>query len=956
MCKAFHPVTVMKHYTSRLTLLLILFSFSTQAQNLSLSGKVVADADGEALIGVTVSLTPATDSTGRVGTTSDYDGNFQLGNLAAGSYRLEARYLGYATYSRTLNLQQSTDIGTLRMKVNTRTLQDVVVVAEQVRARQRGDTTSFNAGSYKTNPDASAEDLINKMPGLTTTGGTLKSNGEDVKQVLVDGKPFFGDDPSAAIKNLPAEIIDRIEVFDKLSDQAQLTGFNDGNEQRTVNIVTKKGKNQGQFGRIFAGVGTPDFKPENNLLYQAGGNINFFKGDRRISVIGLSNNINQQNFSADDLLGVTGGGSSRGGGGGRGGRGGGGSSNFLVGQQAGITTTTSAGINYSDQWAKNLEVTGSYFFNTTSNDNETSLRREYFSGPGSSQIYKEQSTSHSQNTNHRANLRLEYTIDSSNTLIFTPRLSYQQFDRTSTLYGATKRPDSTLLSYTDNHNQSQSDGYNLSGDLTYRHKFAKQGRTASINVNSSLNQRTGDGLTGAENFYQQDDSTTLDLLDQRYDQWSTSRNYSANVTYTEPVGQNSQVMANYNPSYSLRQSEKESFDAATGTLDPGLSNSYDNTYTTQRGGLSYRYNKDKIRLSIGANYQYASLSGERTYPNAYEIDRNFSNVLPIASLNYRWDKNRNLRLMYRTNTNPPDISQLHDVLDISNPLLIRTGNAALVQDFTHTLSLRYNSVNTAKGSSFFAMLYGSLVDNYIGNETVYPTALIPLGENISVAPGSQLSRPVNLDGYFSARSFITYGLPIKAIKSNLNANAGINYNRLPGRIRYAGTFSELLDGTEGFTNIASQWSYNAGFVLSSNISEKVDFTLSHTSYYNMVRNSLQQNADNNYYSENTSLMVNLLFGDRLVLNTTGVHTLYAGLSQGYNQSYLLWNAGIGYKLLKDKSLELRLNAYDLLNQNKNIERNITDTYIEDRYTQVLQRYFMLNVIYTLRRFGGSGKG
>lgn len=931
-------------------LVLLLFPIIAVAQDLQYSGKVISDSDGEPLIGVTVTLTDTKDTSRRMGTITDYEGQFEFNNLSAGSYLLEARYLGFTNFSRTINLLQRTDMGTLRMKFNTRMLQDVIVVAQQIQVIQRGDTTSFNAGSFKTNPDATAEDLINKMPGLTTSGGTLKSGGEDVKQVLVDGKPFFGDDPNAAIKNLPAEIIDRIEVFDKLSDQAQLTGFNDGNEQRTLNIVTKPGKNKGTFGRLFAGAGS-DFQ-ERDQLYQAGGNINFFQGDRRVSILGMSNNINQQNFSSDDLLGLTGGSSGGGRGGGRGGRGGAGG-NFLVGQQSGITTTHAAGLNYSDQWGKKIEVTGSYFFNTTNNENNTSLNREYFSGPGTSQLYDENSVVKSTNTNHRANLRLEYEIDSSNKIIFTPRLSFQQYNSERSLFGSTKMPDSSLLSYTDNYNSAKNNGLNGGANLTYRHKFAKKGRAASVNLSASVNDREGDGLTRSENFYQQSDSSLTDFLDQRYDQQSNSQNYSANLTYTEPLSENSQLMATYNPTLNLRQSTKESYDALTNTLDPGLSNNYDNTYTTQSGGLNYRYNKDKIRLSFGLNYQLASLAGTRTYPTTYDINRDFSNFLPSASFNYRWDKNQNLRLNYRSNTNPPDISQLHDVLDISNPLLIRTGNANLAQDYNHTLSLRYSKVNPADNSSFFVNLYGTYINNYIGTETVYPTAFIALGENISMAPGSQLSRPVNLDGYYAVRSFVTYGRPLKAVKSNLNLNAGINYNRMPGSIRYAADYDELLYGSDGISNLASQWSFNAGLVLSSNISEKVDFTLSHSSYYNVVRNSIQKNADNNYYSENTSLRVNLLFGDRLTFQTSGVHTLYAGLSQGYNQSYLLWNAGVGYKLLKDKSLELSLNAYDLLNQNKSIDRTITETYIEDRYTQVLQRYLMLNLTYTLRQFGGK---
>ncbi len=955
-------------------------------QGFNVSGTILDETDNSTLIGVSVAVWPVEDSTQKSGGITDVDGNFLITNLAAGQYVLNASYVGFEDYRRTISVTGDVSLGTVRFKVLSTQLQNVQVTAEQIRAQQSGDTTSFNAGAFKTNPDANAEDLINKMPGITTEGGTIKANGEDIKQILVDGKPFFGDDPNAAIKNLPAEIIDRIQVFDRLSDQSQLTGFDDGNAQKTINIVTKPGKNTGQFGKLFGGYGTRDMNFKDNL-YMAGGNVNIFKGDTRLSIIALSNNVNQQNFSTDDLLGVVGtssgqgrGGSggmgggrggfgggggrggSGGGGGGRsdggGGRGGGDAGNFLVGQQAGITTTHSVGLNYSDEWGKKVKVSGSYFFNATENNNNNSITRNYFTAADNNLVYKENSTTTTKNMNHRANLRLEYEIDSSNSVIFTPRVSYQENEYSRVLNGESRLPDSTLLNGTSNKNLSSNSGYNLSANLLYRHKFAKKGRTLTLGVNSQMNDRAGDGSIYSRTVYNDTSGNGVDSLDQRYDLNSNGYTYSGNVNYTEPLNKNSQLMVNYSPSYTKNTSDKETRNRDGGNggaytdLDTSLSNKFDNTYTTHRGGINYRYNDQKVQFNLGVDYQHAILEGVQEFPRAFAIQQTFANVLPSAMFNYKFTKTQNLRVMYRTNTNAPSITQLQDVPDITNPLLVKAGNADLKQSYGHTLTLRYGNTNTATSRSFFAMLYGSYTQDYIGNATYYPTQPIQLANGVVLAQGSQLTRPVNLDGYVTARSFFTYGMPIRTVKSNLNLNLGFNYNRLPALIKNAATLDDIYNTTDGTFNLANNYTINGGLVVSSNISENVDFTLSYTGNYNVVRNTIQTQSDNNYYYQTTSAKFNWIFLDGFVFNTSVNHTLYTGLSEGFNQNFLLWNASFGYKFFKDRSLDVRLSAFDILNQNRAIERTVTETYIEDSYTNVLQQYFMLNVTYTLRRFGG----
>ncbi len=252
------------------------------SQGFRISGQVVDNADNSVLTGVPVTLAPTNDTTQKTGMVTDYDGNFALPNVVQGQYVMTITYLGYEKFTQNVTvLDADVALGQLKMKMSSTTLKTVNVAGTQIRSQQLGDTTQFNAGAFKTNPDANAEDLITKMPGITSDNNGLKVNGETVKEILVDGKPFFGDDPSAALKNLPAEIIDQIQVFDKMSDQSQFTGFDDGNTSKTINIRTKKGRNQGNFGKIYGGYGYGQ-EPNTENRYSVGGNINFFDGDRRI--------------------------------------------------------------------------------------------------------------------------------------------------------------------------------------------------------------------------------------------------------------------------------------------------------------------------------------------------------------------------------------------------------------------------------------------------------------------------------------------------------------------------------------------------------------------------------------------------------------------------------------------------------------------------------------------------
>ncbi len=933
---------------------LLLTAGQSIAQNVEVKGRLVDANDQSALIGANVLLINSVDSTLRYGVVADTLGAFLFKNIPVAGYRLIASFIGYISYDQRINLRRvSPDLGKIQLKPDAQLLKDVIVKGVADRVEQKGDTVIYNASAFKVNKDANAQDLLEKMPNITIENGQVKAQGENVQKVTVDGRDFFGDDASLALKNLPAEVIDKIQVFDRLSDQSQFTGFDDGQTTKTINIVTRSDRNNGQFGKAYAGYGTDN-------RYMAGGSTNYFKKDTRISVIGMTNNINQQNFGSEDLLGVLGtsgggpgGGGNRGGGGGQGGnRGGGGgggnfggggnnSGNFLTGQQGGISRTNALGLNYSDNWGKKWKVSGSYFFNDAKNENTSELARTFFTTQGTGQLYNEGYTSTNNNDNHRLNARLEYTINTKNSIIITPRLSFQANTAYSSLLGANSlsgRP----LNQTQTNRESQNNGYNWGNNILWRHRFGKIGRTISVGLSTSANDRTGESLLKSINqYFGRKTADSLQVTDQQTDTKSNGYTISSNISFTENIGRTGQLQLNYTPSYTKNYSDRDTYNYNQSTSeysmpDLRLSNEFDNTYITNRIGGSYRLRVKKTMITGELNYQNAQLSGKQNYPLQFEINRSFNNFLPSAMIMYRGTDGRSLRVNYRTSTNAPSISQLQNVIDNSNPLFLKTGNPNLKQEYNHSMFFRYGVTNAKTARSFFINLNGSFTQNNISNTTFIANKDTTIA-GFPLRIGSQFSQPVNVNGNWNIRSFLTYGLPVTAIKSNLNFNIGTGYTRTIGLINNA-------------QNTSNTHSITGGMVLSSNISEQLDFTLSVNGNYNTVTNTLQPALDGTYYYQNTNFKLNYVTKSGFFVNTNLNHTFYTGLGQDFNLNFTLWNAAVGYKFLKNKAGELKLSTFDVLGQNNSISRTVTETYIEDLQTRVLQRYYMMTFTYTLRNF------
>lgn len=928
-------------------LLLFFLGSAVAAHAQSVKGKLLDLVDNKPLSGATLQLVSVKDSLSRFNTVADSRGVFEFTGIPKDSFSLRVSFVGYENYRQFVVVTDSlpdTDLGTVFIPKTSKEIGGVTVVSRTPPVQQKGDTAQYNASQYKVNPDATTEDLIKKMPGITVDkDGTVTAQGEQVRKVTIDGREFFGDDATAALRNLPSEIVDKIQVFDRLSDQAQFTGIDDGNAVKAINVVTKSGIKNGQFGRIYAGVGTDE-------RYSAGGNVSFFKENRRISIVGNFNNINQQNFASQDLLGVTSsgnsgrGGGNFGGGGNRGGgnRGGGfgGGENFTVGQQSGISKTNAIGINFSDKWGKKMDIQGSYFFNNSNNDNERIVKSQSLITDGI-QYTNQNSFSQSRNNNHRVNLRLEYRIDSSNSIIISPSLNFQ--DNRSVSRSITKRyTDVDSLSNSEDNTISDRNGYNIRNNILYRHSFPKRGRTFSINLNTTFNKNAGENFVMSRyRFYDESGVPSDSLQDQNIINPTEGHSISGNLNYTEPLSQKSQLQFNYSPSYSNNKANQQTY-----SFDPvglkysqfidSLSNKFDNTTTTQNGGITYRFSASRDdQFSVGVNFQYSRLESDREFPSVTQVNQTFSNILPNLQWRKKISARSSIRFFYRANTNFPSVTQLQDVVNLSNPLRISSGNPNLKQSYTHFLSGRYMFTNTQKGQSFFANIFVQTASDYISNAVYSPVnGDSVILNNIELKRGSQYTTPVNLDGYKSLRSFFTYSMPVKFIKSNINLSTGFSYSRLPG----------LSNDVQTITN---NYIYNAGVVIASNVSEYIDFNV----FYNVNLNNAKSATiqESKQINQNTGAQLNLLTKKGWFLMNDVSFQRYTG--DGIPATYTLWNAGVGKKFLKNRVGELKLTVFDLLKQNQSIYRTVSDNYIEDSESKVLQQYFMLTFSYSLKNFG-----
>lgn len=908
------------------------FAQSPEGQELKFKGIVIDGTINKPMAGANVLVKTVTDSLLRGGVT-DGQGRFEVVRPDIPQVKVEITFIGYRTISKIHSIREPLDLGELILLEDTKVLGEVLIEGQVPVGEMKGDTTSFNANAFKTQENAQAEDLIRKMPGITMQGGQIQAQGEAVQKVLVDGREFFGNDPNIALRNLPADAIDRVEVLDQRSDQSRLTGFDDGNYTKTINIILREDRKNGQFGRVYTGYGTDN-------RYLAGGSLNLFNGDRRVSILGLFNNINQQNFSSQDLAGLSANASGGRRGGFGGGRWGGGNNNFFVGGSGGIVATNAMGLNYSDKWGEKVNFTGSYFFNNSTNSLQQITNRETVVSEDFRQNYQENLINTVDNYNHRANARIEADLNDKNSIILTPSISYQQNSTFSDRDALTVGSDADTLSALRSISNSETQALSISNNLTYRYKFDKPRKTFSTDISTSWSNRDQfSDLNAASNDYRRDE---LDTTVQETNSINKGFNYRVNLTFTEPLGEKAIGTLGYQVANNKTRADQKTRvlnSENLPVLDTALSNEFDNKFITQRLRTGYAYNNNGWNLNLNLDYQNARLDNEAFFPTEGVFKRDFNNVLPSANIGYRSrESGFSWRVRYRTDTDEPSVNELQNVVNNQNPLNLSVGNPNLGQSFNHNIFANISKVNLEKSRTLFMFVNYSSTSNFIGSSTFLTTQDTLINGEILLRPGGQISQPVNLDGNWRTRFFLTYGAPIPKLKMQFNTNTRLGFNRTPGMINGVSNFNDNIDLGQGIT-------------LSSNISKNVDFSVSTTGTYNIVNSSLQQDLNNNYYVQESNIRFYYSPNDgRLFLGNTVNHSLYKGLSEGFDQNFWLWNIEGGFRFAKNNKAELKVVIFDLLNQNNSISRTISDVAVTDVFTNVLTRYGMLTFTYIIGNF------
>lgn len=932
------------------TTLLMLIAAAASAQKSGVvTATVVDDETGDTVPGAVLTVAPVSAPDKQQFFMSAYKGAVSMPSLSYGEYTLSVAFLGYNNYETTFKVEAARqNLGEIRLRPGVQ-IEAVVKEAKALRTSQKGDTVSYNAGAFKVVADADVEGLLKKMPGITVTDGAVEAQGEEVKKIFVDGKEFFGEDVTTAIKSLPAQAVDRIEVYNKLSDAAEFSGMDDGEGYKAINIVTHANMRQGQFGKFYAGLGyDADTESGDRFKYLVGGNANIFSGDSRVSVIGLFNNVNQQNFSFEDILGVSG----STGGGRRGGVG-----QYMVRPQNGVATVNAIGVNYSDTWGKRDQVTfqGSYFFNNTHTENESTAEKWYETP--SIDTLSTRGYSDTQAYNHRFNARLEWKISENQNLMVRPSFSWQSNDPWSRTQGW--QYGQSGYSPTDNFSDGTRHGYNIRTNAIYRAKLGKAGRTLTLD-----GQFRYSDFTNTSDFYSNiaeiaevrpegDDApwgwNAADYTRLRYLRSmapSSSYTLRGEFTYTEPVSKFAQLSLQYRATYDHQERDKKSYEGLESFDDllfaPSLSNTYESNYLTQRVGPGFRYSKERNTFVANVYYQRASLDGQVLQSSDPEkIRHTYNDVLYFMMAQLNINRENSLRMFVSSYTDNPAVTQLQSVYDVSDAQYISSGNPDLNPSYNHRVNIHYTNSNVEKGRTFMWMFSMRAASDYITNDVRYNgTVDIPgVSDNYAYL---QYSRPVNMSGYWNLMTHVSYGFPVGFLKSNFNVMAGVIYTLTPSRI-------------DGLRNETSNMGYDFRAVLGSNISENVDFTLSWRGTYNEATNSLDRTSGKNRYFNHTAQgNLKVVFPLGFTLTASASYTQYLGFTNDYNDDYLLCNAWIGKKVFKNQRGEVMIGVNDMLNQNKSFVRTVGSGWTQNATNSVVGRYYMVQFTYNLRHFGKKG--
>lgn len=914
---------------TRLALLLTLLAVSVSTSIAANITGIVKDLDTkEPLLEAAVKLVTANDSSFVAGTTTDIDGKFSLTGVKAGKYLLTVSYIGYADIEKPVTVGSSNlRLGVLSLKEASHMLGEVSVVAVKTPIKVMEDTVEYNADSYHTQPNAVVEDLLKRLPGVEVgTDGSITANGKTISKFLVNGKEFFSDDPQVASKNLPANLVDKLQVVDRKSDMARLTGVDDGEDETVINLTFKKGMDQGWFGTAEGGYGTDD-------RYMGSFNVNRFWNGNQITLLGNFNNTNQIGFTDSN-----------------------GSRFRRFGGNNGITESRALGLNFNVGKEEIIRVGGDIMWSNTDAKTITKQERQYLFEDYST-YSKIDKAVRDRGNNFRGDFRVLWKPDSFNTLEFRPNFSLnfnKSNDNEVTSYfnsSMDKVSDNTARSY------SKGDSYEFGGRLIYSHNFKRhRGRSFSISGQYRYSNVTETG-TSINDFIryimEEDPDNTEDsseLLNQYSDNHTWSNRVMGQFTWTEPLGNvaNGNFLTfSYRMNYRWNNADKLVYDIPDDyeyDIMPPVILNPDGTFTTEEPNPDYsnRYRNNSFNQNIRLGYKKVTKNanmevGLALVPqmtksiyldnSAKNIDRWVWNYSPFLRYRYKFGKRSSIQLNYRGNSSQPSMAQLQPVADISNPTNIIQGNPNLDPSFSHSINIRFQDFNMDSQRSLMLMGDFQITQNSIISKSTY------------FDDGKRQTTYVNVNGVWNGRLMNMFSMPLRNKKWSVSNHVFVNANH-----------------NIGFNNGLRNTSLSFRINESPGITFRPDhFELELRPRYSVqtTHNSVQKNANQTVHSYGGRFDGTYYTPWGLTLQSDINYSATSGYAAGYDTRTWMWNATISQQFLRNKALTLSVKAYDLLNQRKNIRRNVTANYIDDTRYNALTRYFMVTLSY---RFNTFGKG
>ena len=913
---------VMKSGKCLLMLLMILFSPMAFAQQsgVNVTGSVVEQGSDTPIEQATVRLLNVKDSAMVRGVVNARNGSFTLKNVKKGSYLLHVTFIGYDPLYQPLQItgkKNPVNVGKLELSDGAIELGEAVVIGKAPEVTVRNDTVEYNADSYKVTEGSVLEDLLKKMPGVEVDSeGKITVNGKEVKKVMVDGKEFFSDDPKVASKNLPAKMIDKLQVLDKKSDMAQMTGFDDGEEETVINLTVKPGMKQGWFGNAYGGYGSKD-------RYEGNAMVNRFVNNDQITFMGGANNTNNMGFSdlASTMF------SGMGGGGGR--RGG-------FGAGSGITSSGNAGLNFSKEFKPDkLTLGGNTRYSHSDNDARSKSDRQNILPGDSSSYDNSEAMSRTKSDNFGVDFRLEWKPDTMTQLIFRPSFSLSHSMNDNFSDATTLDNERDTVNTNKSSNYSESNGYNLNASIDFSRKLNNKGRVFSATLSGGNSDSYSDGMNRSDIVYfNQTDALKNSIIDQRSRYDNKGFNYRAYVSWVEPIGHNNFIQATYSISQRKQEALKNVYnqdaDGIYNVLDSAYSQSYRNNFISQRASLSFKSQRAKFNYTIGLNLDPSYSSSENFVGDTTlsKITRKVVNLSPMAQFNYMFDKRTNLRIMYNGRTSQPSMTQLQPVADISDPTNITIGNPDLNPRYTNNVFIRFQQFTPEKQRAFMIMANGSYIINDIVSYTSY-----------NQETGVKTTTYKNVNGNYSGNVRMMLNTPLKNKKFSINSMTMASFANSNGYINEEkNTNRNLILSERGGIDFRSSY---------------LDLGVNGNIRYNATSNSLQKENNQNTFNYGAGGYTTIYLPLNFKIESDVNWSTNSGYGDGFKQNEVLWNASASKSFLKNNQGTLRFKIYDILQQRSNISRSVTASYIQDSEYNTLGSYFMVHFIYRFSIFKGG---